>query len=162
MIKNIEQEEFSSQPDPIDVHVGLRVRMYRTLRGLSQEKLARRLGLTFQQVQKYERGLNRISASRLWELSRILDTPIQKFYEDVDESAPKPDPKKDENSLPVNDLNEEFAHLGQNPLTKRETLELVRAFYRVPNRKVAHKIVELINSLSDLADISSEKKGKKK
>ena len=80
----------------------------------------------------------------------------------MDENAPKPDPKKDENSLPVNDLNEEFAHLGQNPLTKRETLELVRAFYRVPNRKVAHKIVELINSLSDLADISSEKKGKKK
>ena len=143
-------EEQSLQPNPIDIHVGLRVRMYRTLRGLSQEKLAEKLGLTFQQVQKYERGQNRISASRLWELSRVLDTPIQKFYEDIDENSSAPAQPADEVTLPVDDLSEEFAHLGQNPLTKRETLELVRAFYRVPNRNVAHKIVDLINSLSGM------------
>lgn len=156
------QEEPSFQPNPIDIHVGLRVRMYRTLRGLSQEKLAEKLGLTFQQIQKYERGLNRISASRLWELSRVLNTPIQKFYEDVDENTPIPDSKIDEDSLPVEALAEEFPHLGQNPLTKRETLELVRAFYRVPNRNVAHKIVDLINSMSGLVDASKTKQSKKK
>ena len=161
MARKKNQDELSLQPNPVDVHVGLRVRMYRTLRGLSQEKLAEKLGLTFQQIQKYERGMNRISASRLWELSRVLDTPIQKFYEDVDENSATPQ-ANDEDTLPVNALNEEFSHLGQNPLTKRETLELVRAFYRVPNRNVAHKIVDLINSMAGLADVSSKKKSGKK
>ena len=156
------KQDESAFESNIDTHVGTRVRMYRTLRGMSQEKLAERLGLTFQQIQKYERGTNRISASRLWEISRILDTPIQKFYEDIDENSSSNIQPIDEDALPVATLAEEFPHLGQNPLTKRETLELVRAFYRVPNRTVAHKIVELINSMSNLVDASSVKKGGQK
>ena len=67
-------------PNPIDVHVGSRVRLRRTLLGMSQEKLGEAIGLTFQQVQKYERGANRIGASRLWELSAVLDVPVQFFF----------------------------------------------------------------------------------
>src|SRR6478735_375235 len=71
------------RPSPIDVHVGTRVRLRRTLLGMSQEKLGEALGLTFQQVQKYERGVNRIGASRLFDLSRVLDVPISFFFDDM-------------------------------------------------------------------------------
>src|ERR1700759_4487854 len=70
-------------PNPIDVHVGSRVRLRRTLLGLSQERLAEAIGLTFQQVQKYERGANRVGSSRLFDLSRVLDVPIAYFFDDM-------------------------------------------------------------------------------
>ena len=70
-------------PNPVDVHVGNRMRQRRTLLGMSQEKLGEALGLTFQQVQKYERGMNRVSASRLFDLSRVLDVPIAYFFEEM-------------------------------------------------------------------------------
>ena len=71
-------------PNPIDVHVGQRVRQRRTLLGMSQEKLAEAIGLTFQQVQKYERGANRVGSSRLFDLARVLDVPIAYFFEDME------------------------------------------------------------------------------
>src|SRR3954463_10029808 len=71
------------KPNPIDVHVGSRVRLRRTLLGMSQEKLGEAIGLTFQQVQKYERGANRIGASRLFDLSRVLDVPVSFFFDDM-------------------------------------------------------------------------------
>jgi transcriptional regulator with XRE-family HTH domain len=74
-------------PDPIDVHVGARVRLRRTLLGMSQEKLGEAIGLTFQQVQKYERGANRIGASRLWHVSRVLDVPVSFFFDDMGDAA---------------------------------------------------------------------------
>src|SRR2546428_3767682 len=74
----------SDKPNPIDVQVGSRVRLRRNMLGLSQEKLGTAIGLTFQQVQKYERGANRIGASRLHELSRVLDVPVSFFFDDVD------------------------------------------------------------------------------
>src|SRR3954469_15434291 len=73
------------EPNPIDVHVGHKLRLRRTLLGLSQQKVGEALGLTFQQVQKYERGANRIGASRLWDLSGVLDCPISFFFEEMDE-----------------------------------------------------------------------------
>src|ERR1700682_4682291 len=73
------------RPSPIDVHVGSRVRLRRTLLGMSQERLGEALGLTFQQVQKYERGVNRVGASRLFDLSRVLDVPISFFFDDMPE-----------------------------------------------------------------------------
>src|ERR1041384_5108638 len=88
-------------PNPIDVHVGTRVRLRRTLLGMSQEKLGEAIGLTFQQVQKYERGANRIGASRLYDLSRVLDVPVSYFFEELPDmpvgraqqtSAAMPDP----------------------------------------------------------------------
>eukprot|EP01035_Chromulina_nebulosa_P063261 gene63261-86543_t len=77
--------EKESRPSPIDVHVGSRIRLRRTLMGLSQERLGEALGLTFQQVQKYERGVNRVGASRLFDLSRVLDVPISFFFDDLPE-----------------------------------------------------------------------------
>src|SRR5579862_8012281 len=74
----------SEHPDPVDIQVGSRVRLRRNMLGLSQERLGEAIGLTFQQVQKYERGANRIGASRLYELSRVLDVPVQFFYDDID------------------------------------------------------------------------------
>src|SRR5277367_1577262 len=73
----------SGKPNPIDTHVGARVRLRRTLLGMSQEKLGEAIGLTFQQVQKYERGANRIGASRLFDLSRVLDVPVSFFFDDM-------------------------------------------------------------------------------
>src|SRR5215469_4848440 len=73
----------SDKPNPIDVHVGSRVRLRRTLLGMSQEKLGEAIGLTFQQVQKYERGANRIGASRLYDLGRVLDVPVSFFFDDI-------------------------------------------------------------------------------
>src|SRR5579883_3316499 len=74
----------ADRPNPIDVHVGSRVRLRRTLLGMSQEKLGDAIGLTFQQVQKYERGANRVGASRLFELSRVLDVPVSFFFDELD------------------------------------------------------------------------------
>src|SRR3982074_632911 len=71
------------KPNPVDVHVGSRVRLRRTLLGMSQEKLGEAIGLTFQQVQKYERGAHRTGASRLHELSRVLDVPVGFFFDDT-------------------------------------------------------------------------------
>lgn len=78
--------EKEGRPSPIDVHVGSRIRLRRTLLGMSQERLGEALGLTFQQVQKYERGVNRVGASRLFDLSRVLDVPISFFFDDMPES----------------------------------------------------------------------------
>ena len=77
----------SDHPHPVDVHVGARVRLRRTALGMSQEKLGDAIGLTFQQVQKYERGTNRIGASRLYELSRVLEVPVSFFFEELDPAA---------------------------------------------------------------------------
>src|ERR687896_2738611 len=74
-------------PNPMDVHVGSRIRLRRTLLGMSQERLAEAIGLTFQQVQKYERGANRIGASRLFDLSRVLDVAVSFFFEDMPDSV---------------------------------------------------------------------------
>src|ERR1700733_2217914 len=78
-------EEKESRPSPVDMHVGARIRLRRTLMGMSQERLGDALGLTFQQVQKYERGVNRVGASRLFDLSRVLDVPISFFFDDMPE-----------------------------------------------------------------------------
>ncbi len=139
-------------PNPIDIHVGSRVRLRRTLLGMSQEKLGEAVGLTFQQIQKYERGANRIGASRLYELSRILDVPISFFFDDMTESAQAGVADGGFSDTPQ-------AALEADPLTRRETLELVRAYYRVNNPQVRRRLFELAKSLAnsdvDLADDES-------
>ena len=129
----------TGKPNPIDIHVGRRVRHRRTLLGLSQEKLGEAVGLTFQQIQKYERGANRISASRLYALSHILDVPVPFFFEDM------PPEISGEKSVPshAEGIQEEF-----DPLTKRETLELVRAYYRIKDPNVRKRLYNLFKSLS--------------
>ncbi len=121
-------------PDPTDVHVGMRLRQRRTLLGMSQEKLAKAFGVSFQQVQKYERGANRISASRLHLLTRILDVPITYFFEGLPTTSDEP--------VMAMDSDE-----GSDQMTSRETLELVRAYYRITDPHVRKRLVDLARVL---------------
>lgn len=130
-------------PNPIDAHVGARVRLRRTLLGMSQEKLGEAIGLTFQQVQKYERGANRIGASRLYDLSRVLDVPIAFFFDDM---------PNDVSVMSPGQLSrvEQFTELPNDPdpMAKRETLELVRAYYRISDPTVRRRIFDLTKSVA--------------
>lgn len=123
---------------PVDVHVGSRLRMRRTLLGLSQQKLGEKLGLTFQQIQKYERGANRIGASRLFELSRILDIKPSFFFEEMPAGSSALAQGDEE---PADEFEHEF-------LGKRETLELVRAYYKIDNLEVRKRVFDVIKALA--------------
>ena len=120
-------------PHPVDVHVGSRVRTRRTLLGISQEKLGEALGLTFQQVQKYERGSNRISAGRLYEISRFLDVPLSYFFDEINEGK---------------DLSA-GAPKQAEVMHKRETLELVRAYCRITDPDTRMALTNCIKTLAD-------------
>lgn len=151
----------TGQPNPIDVHVGNRIRLRRTLLGLSQEKLASLLGLTFQQVQKYERGMNRVGASRLWDIGKVLEVPIEFFYEDMDSNVAKQSPRTF--SLPddkLNFLEEEQATFDSDPMNRQETIELVKAYYKIPNRKAAKHLYDLIITMSKSTSNSNDKNNK--
>ncbi len=124
---------------PVDVHVGRRVRVRRTLLGLSQEKLGEALDLTFQQVQKYERGTNRISASRLYQIGHLLDVPVSYFFEEMTE--PETPQAAEIQRVETTEKSE------QDPLITRETLELVRAYYRISNPKARRHLFELTKAL---------------
>lgn len=139
-------------PNPVDVHVGGRVRLRRTLLGMSQEKLGESVGLTFQQIQKYERGANRIGASRLFEFSKILDVPVSFFFDDMSSvqsgrvDGPVPQGAHDHPQTMLTD---------DTPLTRRETLELVRAYYRISDPQVRRRLFELTKSLAMAEDGAS-------
>jgi transcriptional regulator with XRE-family HTH domain len=141
----------ASKPNPIDVHVGRRLRLRRTLLGMSQEKLGELLGLTFQQVQKYERGANRIGSSRLFELGQILDVPVSFFFDDLPEATPGPLPGYPRPGLAEEGATFEHADAALS-LDKRETLELVRAYYRIGDPAVRKRLFELAKALANLAD----------
>jgi transcriptional regulator with XRE-family HTH domain len=132
------------QPSPVDVHVGARVRLRRTLLGMSQEKLGNAVGLTFQQIQKYERGANRIGASRLFDMSRALDVPVQFFF---DEMTAEPVSSSYEPTIGEVDRKSDLPE--HDPMAKRETLELVRAYYRIPDGHVRRRLFELAKALAN-------------
>ena len=144
-VRKITRRRVPGVADPVDVHVGSRVRLRRTLLGLSQEKLGEAVGLTFQQIQKYERGANRIGASRMYDLSHVLDVPVAFFFEDMPDEIKKRDDTPSD-SLGVHTLEE----ADKDPLTRRETLELVRAYYKVGNGAVRKRVFELIKSLAKM------------
>ncbi len=129
-------------PNPVDVHVGGRVRQRRLLLGMTQSDLSKALGLTFQQVQKYERGANRIGAGRLFHLSQILDVSIEYFFGDmpVDVAAGSPAQWCGWAKKAVRD--------ELDPMAKRETLELVRAYYRIPDSKVRKCLFQLTKAFA--------------
>lgn len=130
--------------NPIDVHVGGRMRLRRMMIGMSQEKLGELMGLTFQQVQKYEKGVNRVSASRLFNLSHILTVPVEFFYEGLTvNGAPDATPGFAESS-PDDNI---FQFLGS-----RDGLELNRAFVQIKDPKVRRHIVDLVRSLAEKAE----------
>ena len=132
----------SGNPNPVDVHVGARVRLRRTLLGMSQEKLGDAIGLTFQQVQKYERGANRIGASRLFHLSRVLDVPVSFFFEDMPSTA---GPK----GAASRGMAEQRAGYDGDPMARRETLELVRAYYKIRDAAVRKRLFEMTKALGN-------------
>ena len=121
----------ASVPNPIDVHVGRRLRLRRTLLGMSQEKLGEAVRLTFQQIQKYERGVNRIGSSRLYQLSQILDVPVSFFFDGLDEGASVWSP--------------------DDIWLKRETLNFVRAYYRIGDPAARKGLSDLIKAMANLA-----------
>ena len=131
-------------PNPIDKHVGSRVRMRRMMLGMSQEKLGDALGLTFQQVQKYERGANRVGASRLHELSRVLDVPVSFFFDDVDPvRAP---------AIPGGFAEPAAEGFDTDPLRRRETVELVNAYYDIDDAALRRRFLDLAKALAQQAD----------
>ncbi len=126
-------------PNPIDIYVGRRLRHCRTLMGLSQERLGDAVGITFQQLQKYERGFNRISASRLFNLAQVLKVPVTFFFENMpakEDGLPQTEGEADADAIDEND-----------PIARRETLELVRAYYRIDEDEVRRRTFELIKAL---------------
>jgi transcriptional regulator with XRE-family HTH domain len=131
-------ERGSRRANPVDVHVGSRVRLRRMLLGMSQEKLGEHLGLTFQQIQKYEKGINRIGASRLFDLSKVLAVPIQFFYEELPVSA-------GDGASGFAERSESYA---VEFLSSREGLELNKAFARITDPRVRRSIVELVRSFA--------------
>jgi transcriptional regulator with XRE-family HTH domain len=116
-------------PDPVDIHVGQRLRLRRGLLGLSQTQLAQQVGLTFQAIQKYERGENRISASRLHQFARILDVQVAHFFEDLPAGGPR-GPRKNEPDW-----------LG---LPKNEAFELLRAYSALPDQRLRRSFLRLL------------------
>jgi transcriptional regulator with XRE-family HTH domain len=146
-------ERTEGRPSPIDVHVGARIRLRRTLLGMSQERLGESLGLTFQQIQKYERGVNRVGASRLFDLSRVLDVPISFFFDDM------PEPLAREYGGPAVRRAVGFAEpqdgFDDDALHRRETLELVRAYYRISDPSVRKRVFDLIKSLTPTTEHSA-------
>ncbi len=136
----------TGKPHPIDVHVGGRVRLRRRLLGVSQGKLAEAIGLTFQQVQKYERGANRIGASRLFELAQALDVPISFFFEGM--------PARVAASSPAHDLREALGlwNAELDCMAKRETLELARAYYKISDPRLRKRVFEMVKVLGAASD----------
>ncbi len=143
MAKRKRRKTADRGPRPVDAHVGRRVRLRRTLLGMSQEKLGKELGLTFQQVQKNERGTNRIGASRLYELSKVLDVPVSYFFDDMPPEVAGKRPGR-----PAGMAEAAGAAYEADTLAKRETLELVRAYYRIKHEKVRKRIFELTKALA--------------
>ena len=139
-------EQAETRASPVDVHVGARIRLRRTLMGMSQERLGDALGLTFQQVQKYERGANRVGASRLFDLSRILDVPISFFYDNMPESLAGG--SLQHRGRAAHGFAEPQEGFGADEtMNKRETLELVRAYYRITDPNVRKRMLDLIKSM---------------
>ncbi|MDR4308208.1 helix-turn-helix transcriptional regulator [Chelatococcus sambhunathii] len=126
-------------PNPVDAHVGSRVRMRRVLIGMSQEKLGEALGITFQQIQKYEKGTNRIGASRMQQIATVMGVPVSYFFDD----APGGDVKaKGFGESAGSDYVVDF-------LTTAEGLQLNKSFVKISDAKVRRKVVELVSALAD-------------
>ena len=123
-------------PHPVDIHVGSRVRLRRTELGISQEKLAAELGLTFQQVQKYERAANRISASRLFQMGKVLDVKIPFFYEGYSDAG-----------APSGFAEPPAEAFQSDLLQRRDTIELFKAFYAIDDAALRRRLLDLAKTL---------------
>ncbi len=143
---DVPEERNARRSNPIDAHVGSRVRMRRMLLGLSQEKLGELLGLTFQQVQKYEKGANRIGASRLFDLSHVLGVPVQFFYDEA------PAAITDAHTAATGMAERASEPYVADVLSSRDSIELNKAFARISDARVRRAVVELVKSLAGEAE----------
>ncbi|WP_297323300.1 helix-turn-helix transcriptional regulator [uncultured Bartonella sp.] len=123
-------------PAPTDIYVGSRIRLRRNMLGLSQEKLGEQLGITFQQVQKYEKGTNRVGASRLQAISEVLDVPVSYFFEEAPGTRSPDGFHEDDNNF-------------MDFCSSNEGIQLLRAFTNIKDPKVRRKIIDLAKALSD-------------
>ena len=148
--KSIRGRLAEGDPNPIDVHVGSRIKWRRKVLKLRQQQMADMLGLTFQQVQKYEKGTNRVGASRLWDISRILGVSMDFFFADMDPEIQTQSPMMlmHDNSENVGFLHEIEKNVDFDPMKRKETLELVSAYYKINNRKLAKQLFDLIVAVS--------------
>ena len=136
-------------PNPIDVYVGSRVRMRRSLLGMSQERLAAELGVTFQQVQKYEHGDNRIGASRLWDLSQVLGVSVDFFYQGIDSTTSDFSPRK----MYANpEFSEDVCEFDMDVLLRKDVIHLLHAYTKIADAKVQRSIVDLAVALSGTSE----------
>ena len=127
-------------PDPIDIHVGTRIKLRRQILGINQTELAQAIGVTFQQVQKYQSGFNRVSSSRLYDIAKVLNTPLSSFFEGAGEL-------NKERTTPA--ANKEFVGADrEDPMDRTETLELVRAYWRIPAATVRKNVLELLQNMT--------------
>lgn len=140
-----------STPHPVDIHVGRRLRLKRTILGLSQEAVGKEIGVTFQQIQKYERGINRMGASRLFDFAKALGVQISYFFEGYGDYA------MDEVSAYA--LGEPTAGFEHEKVNNRETLEVMRAYYRIKSPALRKRIIDLIKAMAE--DGAEEKPTKK-
>ena len=125
----------------IDAHVGKRLRLRRTMMGLSQEALARAVGITFQQVQKYEKGTNAMNANRLYEFAKYMQVPIAYFFEGLEAGvAPAAGFAED---------NATFQHAGSKNVSDRESLEMMKAFKRIKEQNVRKRIADLVRAVAE-------------
>lgn len=123
---------------PVDVHVGKQIRHRRWLVGMTQQQLAEKVGIKFQQIQKYETGANRVSASRLWDIADALDVPVSCFFEGIDETEEKSEDAAPNTKVPADILGD------------KEALDLVRSYYAIPENQ-RRRLFELARVLSDVA-----------
>lgn len=130
-------------PNPIDVYVGSRVRLRRMIVGMSQEKLGEYLGLTFQQVQKYEKGTNRIGASRIYQISKILDVPVQFFFDGA------PDEGRSFEQASEGFSEDKSGSFLMEFVGTSEGLELNRAFQKISNASIRRNLLDLVRTLAD-------------
>jgi transcriptional regulator with XRE-family HTH domain len=140
-------------PNPIDVHVGSRVRLRRMLIGMSQEKLGEQLRLTFQQVQKYEKGSNRIGASRLFQISQILGVPIQFFYDDLDMGT---------GSLVTGFAEAQPQDNVMDFVSTAEGVTLNRAYARITDPQLRRRVLELVRALAGESESGAEERAERR
>ena len=133
--------------NPVDIHVGMQIKKARVLAGLTQTQLADALKVTFQQVQKYERGANRVSASRLWDLTQILDVEISFFFENMKDETKRSSPRLHEGDAQSIDDMEKI--LQSDPMVQREALELLRSYYLIKTPHLRKKIAKMMKQVGE-------------
>ena len=131
---------------PVDIHVGQRMRQRRSLLGMNQSAVGEAVGLTFQQIQKYERGSNRIGSSRLFEFAKVLGVPVSYFFDEMPSNALAGRPMSGRGRNDFGEAATPFSH-RKDPLIKRETLELVRAYYKIRESRVRKRIFDVVKAV---------------